>query len=78
MANKAIEEIETELKTEKDFENNPKNQTIKDEKNLYTFIDNFSKVDQLVTVLTSSNYYFLSTSDKSIKIFDKKTLNVIK
>ncbi len=78
MANKAIEEIETELKTEKDFENNPKNQTIKDEKNLYTFIDNFSKVDQLVTVLTSSNYYFLSTSDKSIKIVDKKTLNVIK
>ncbi|MCT7540326.1 caspase family protein [Aliarcobacter cryaerophilus] len=73
-----INEMNIRIKETKDIENDPKNTSIKDEKNLYTFIDNFSKVDQLVTVLTSSNYYFLSTSDKSIKIVDKKTLNVIK
>lgn len=73
-----INEMNIRIKETKDIENDPKNTSIKDEKNLYTFIDNFSKVDQVSTVLTSLDYYFLSTSDKSIKVIDKKTLKVIK
>lgn len=74
----AINELENEFQEAKTIENSSNNTRISDENNLFTYIDNFSKVNQVATVLTSEDFYFISTSDKSIKVIDKKYLNLIK
>lgn len=74
----AINELENEFLEAKTIENNSSNTKISDENNLFTYIDNFSKAKQVAAVLNSEDYYFISTSDKAIKVIDKKSLNTIK
>ena len=45
---------------------------------IYPIIDNFSKKEQVVSYLESKKYYFIATDQKSIKIYDKKTLSLQK
>lgn len=73
---KEIDEIKIQIEEDKSFTDDLKNTTIKDENNLFTYIDNVSKENQVVAILNSENYYFLSTSDKSIKVINKKSLKV--
>jgi TPR repeat protein len=77
-SSESINDFERKIKEEKSIENNSISKNINDENNLFTVIENFSKVEQVATVLTSENYYFISTSDKAIKVIDKRTLQPIK
>lgn len=77
-SSESINDFESKIKEEKSIENNSISKNINDENNLFTVIENFSKVEQVATVLTSENYYFISTSDKAIKVIDKRTLQPIK
>lgn len=76
--NEAINELENKDKEAKLIENNLNNKNISNENNLFTVIGNFSKGEQVATVLVSKEYYFISTSDKAIKVIDKKTLQTIR
>lgn len=50
----------------------------KEEQNVFPIIDNFSKKEQIISVLESNQYYFLAIDQKSVNVYDKKTLSFIK
>ena len=45
---------------------------------VFPTLENFQNAKQIVSKLESIQYYFLATGQKSIKVFDKKTLKVSK
>lgn len=45
---------------------------------LFPILDIFSKKEQVMTFLESEKYAFLSTNDKSIKMYDKSNLQLLK
>jgi TPR repeat protein len=67
-----VEEFKRSLPTYKSKDLNTTKQKI------YPIINNFSKKEQAVSYLESKKYYFIATDQKSIKIYDKKTLDLKK
>jgi len=45
---------------------------------VYPIIDNFTKKEQVVTVLESQRYYFIALDQKSINMYDKTSLKLIR
>lgn len=45
---------------------------------LYLFIENFNKSEQIMRAIESKKYYFVATDQKSIRLYDKQTLALLK
>lgn len=45
---------------------------------VFPIVENFSKKEQVASVLESKEYYFVATGQKAIHMYDKKTLKLIK
>ncbi len=52
--------------------------TLTKEQQVFPIIKNLSSVEQIASVLETKKYYFLATDQKSIFVYDKKTLSLIK
>ncbi|QKJ26135.1 Sel1/tetratricopeptide repeat domain-containing protein [Aliarcobacter cibarius] len=50
---------------------------IKDEK-VFPIINNFTKKEQVIAALETKKYFFFSVNDKSIKMYDKNNLSLLK
>jgi TPR repeat protein len=45
---------------------------------IFPILNSFTKPKQVITYLETEKYFFLSTDDKSIKIYDKESLQLVK
>lgn len=50
----------------------------KSEQAIFPILDNFAKKEQVATYLETEKYYFLSTDNKSIRMYDKENLQFLK
>ena len=72
-ASEAMNDIKDEIDREKvHFENHK----VKDER-IYPILNNFTKKEQVFSILESNKYFFLSVNDKSIKMYDKNNLKLL-
>lgn len=52
--------------------------TLSNKQDIFPIINNLSSAEQIASVLETKKYYFLATDQKSVLMYDKKTLSLIK